>query len=281
MTRLREMLNQAIQSGDVTTAAAAVESLGRLGDAAYLPVMLDMVEEFEDVPLLQYAAACAALELDEEAGARAMLNVCAVERDEVRELAAFRISRLPRPPVQQLADGLREGGDPLRGSAALGLALSGVCEVSPGQPLVPWLRSRLDPADPQFEASWRVRANYLGSCLVCGDGAARAELDLYLLNEHVSRVGLYVALLASGDTSALDLLLSEPATVDAASLNRVMRFAEVLGHYFPEAPSMLWLEDEEMCQWQTERLRDWWRIHRFRVRFDAGRRVFVAAETDR
>ena len=213
-------------------------------------------------------------------------------------MAAFRISRLAAPPVERLGWALGEGGDPLRGGAALALAWSGTCQAAPDQPLAPWLRARLDPSNPLFEPSWQVRANYLCAGLVCGDRDARRDLDGYLLNANVSRMGLYVALgaiswigtcrlglyialLDTGETSPLDLLLAEPAAVDPVSFIRAARFAEVLAHYFPQAPGLLWMEDAQMCRFQTKRLRDWWRVHRFRVRFDENLRVFVGPRAQR
>ncbi len=281
VARLRRMLSEALQAGEVTLAAAVMESLARLGDTPFVPVMLDVVEEFADQPMLQYAAACAARALDADAGADALLEMCGAESDEVRELAAFRISRLAAPPVERLCWALDVGGDPLRGGAALALACSGTCRAAPDQPLAPWLRARLDPSNPLFEPSWQVRANYLCAALICGEEDARRDLDGYLLNANVSRMGLYVALLETGETSPLDLLLAEPAAVDPMSFIRAARFAEVLAHYFPQAPGLLWVEDAEMCRFQTQRLRDWWRVLRFRVRFDENLRVFVGPRARR
>ncbi len=278
VTRLRGMLGDAIQQGEVTLATAAVESLGQLGDGPFLPVLLDMVEELSDLPLLQYAAACSALELDADAGAAALVVVCGADQDEARELAAFRLGRLAEPPVRMMSDALVQGGDPLRGGAALALALAGDCRAGPDEPLLPWLRARLQPADALFEHSWRIRCNYESARLLCGDSDAREELDLYLLNANVSRMGLYIALLETGDTLPLDSLCSESGAVDATSFIRAARFGEVLAYHFPRAPGALWLEDAEIHRWQTERLADWWRVYRLRVRFDEQTRVFGVAE---
>jgi hypothetical protein len=241
--------------------------------------MRDVVEEFSDVPWLQYSAACAAQSVDERVGAGALLEVCGSDDDTVRELAAFRAGLSGNLPVPELLKALTDGGEPIRGGAALALALSGTCELAPGDGLVRWLQARFDPSDPQYEHSWRVRANYLAARHICGDATVREDIDLYLLNANVSRLGIFVALLHTGDFLPLDMLLLEPAGLDATSFLRDARFAEVVARYLPQAPAaaMLWLEDAAIVEWQTRRLTDWWRIHRFRARFDPARRVFVVS----
>jgi HEAT repeat protein len=271
---LRRTVERAIQTGQGPVAAAAVESLGRLGDRPFLTVMLDIVDELYDQPMVQYAAACAALRLDESAGFGALLELCSSSTDEVRELAAFRISLLTDPDADRLLQALREGGEPLRGGAALALSLTGLCRISADEPLAPWLADRLDPNSPSFEASWRVRAEYLCARLVCGDEAARDELDLYLLNQNVSRVGLFVALLHRGQTEPLDLLLSEQSTLDAESFLAHARFVQVLARYLPAAPVFSWHEDAGIRRMQTDRLRRWWRLMGHRVRFDRQTRTY-------
>lgn len=265
---LRRILGQAIQAGEGPVAAAAVESLGRLGDEPFLSVMLDIVDQLHDQPMVQYAAACAAPQLDQAAGFEALLKLCSSTTDELRELAAFRISLLPEPDADLLIDALRQGGDPLRGGAALALGLCALCRISADQPLAEWLAERLDPKSPAFEASWRIRAEYLCAGLVCGDRGARGELDLYLLNRNVSRVGLFVALLHHGDAEPLDLVLSERSTIEAESFLADARFVEVVVRYFPGAPFFLWQEDSGIRRLQTDRLRRWWRLSRHLVRFD-------------
>lgn len=265
---LRRILGQAIQAGEGPVAAAAVESLGRLGDEPFLSVMLDIVDQLHDQPMVQYAAACAAPQLDQAAGFEALLKLCSSTTDELRELAAFRISLLPEPDADLLIGALRQGGDPLRGGAALALGLCALCRISTDQPLAEWLAERLDPKSPAFEASWRIRAEYLCAGLVCGDRGARGELDVYLLNRNVSRVGLFVALLHHGDAEPLDLVLSERSTIEAESFLADARFVEVVVRYFPGAPFFLWQEDGGIRRLQTDRLRRWWRLSRHLVRFD-------------
>ncbi len=277
----RAALDLSIREGDGATAAAALESLGRLDDRSFLQVMLDIVDEFADQPVLQYAAACAAAEIDPEAGVQALLETCAADADEIRELAAFRISRLAHVPIDQLLSALHGGGEPLRGSAALALALAGCGEPTPGQSFAQWLTRRLDPNDPDLEPSWRVRSNYACARLICDQDRNVGDLDLYLLNEHVSRTGLYLALLATGRTLPLDMLLAEPPTVDLISFLRDARFGEVLEAYFPDAPVASWQEDADLHDWQVARLREWWRVQRWRVCFGLTQRQYVRATGSR
>lgn len=262
ITYLRSALGAALDDGETERAAAAVESLGLLGDDAYLPVMLDITEELHDQPMLQYAAALAAGRIDKAAGAGALLELCSSPTDEVRELAAFRLSRLDPPPLDRLVEALRHGGDPLRGGAALAMALSGKCELSPAEPLGEWLAERLDTASEHFEASWQIRTNYLCARLVCGDEELRQDLDVYLLNANVSRTGLMVTLLHRGERLALDMLFSPNSTVDAESFLRDARFIDVVSDAFPEAPTFLWQEDLEIRHQQVDALRRWWTLRR-------------------
>ncbi|MFQ5491441.1 MAG: HEAT repeat domain-containing protein, partial [Phycisphaerae bacterium] len=273
--RLREVLANSLNGGDIPTAVAVIEALGTVGDQRHVPLMLDVVDRFSDQPMLQYAAGRAAARLDREAGVEALMELCGSWHDEVRELAAWRISQMEPPPVERLMTGMQSGGDPLRGGAALALALCGVCELGVDEPLVPWLVRRFDTNDVAFELSWQIRANYLSARILCHDDTARADLEVYWLNRHVSRMGLYVALLASGDLLPMEALLGELPVVDVASFLRDAGFGEVLARYVPEAPRFAWQEDEALRRYQVDRLRDWWRVFRHRLVFDGQRRVFV------
>ena len=278
LARLRELLADALRSGDNLVAAAAVEALGLRGDDPYLPVMLDIVDELDDQPMVQYAAALAAAQFDESAGFDALLTLCGSTTDELRSLAAFRISLLPNPPVDRLTKALLTGGDPLRGGAALALALCGLRQLDAGRSLNAWLAERLDPASDLFEPSWWIRADYVCARVLCGDPGARRDLDAYLLNANVSRTALFVTLLHCGETVPLDSLLTPNAAIDAESFLGDARFIDVLVRYVPQAPSFWWQEDREVRRWQTDLLRRWWRVHRFRLTFNPDSRTF---RTDR
>jgi len=277
---LRETLEQALRSGDSPLAAAATESLGRLADTPYLPVFLDITDAFDEQPMLQYAAANAATAIEPANAADAWLPLCASPTDELRELAAFRISRLPDPPQAELTAAVLDEQAPLSGGAALALGLAGVCGWPNDPPLAALLAPRLDPASDQFETAWQVRANYLCAGLLCGDAGARRELDVYLLNAHVSRVGLFLTLLHTGDPAPGDALLSPGATIDAASFLCDARFADVLACYLPGVPLPLWQEDEAIRRFQVDLLRLWWRVFRHRLTFDPAGRRFVLPGRD-
>lgn len=283
---LRGTLLQALRSGHSPIAAAAVESLGLLNDADYLRVMLDIVDEFEDQPMLQYAAAVAAVQIDQTAGFDALLNLCNSVHDETRELAALRISMLAEPPVEKLFDALQQGGDPQRGGAALALALCGRFELGPKQSLDDWLSDRLDNRSADFERSWQIRTNYLCARLLCGTTSMRQELDVYLLNRNVSRMGLFITLLHMGETLPLDALLLDNCGVDAQSFLFDARFIDVVSRYVPEAlgwSGPFWQADAEVLATETDLLRHWWRIHRQRLRFVSSARQwrYPLSERDR
>jgi len=268
---LRNVLLEALRSGESQIATAAVESLGYLDDRPYLDVMLDVVDEFEDQPMLQYAAATAAARIDEAAGSEAFLNLCSSLHDEVRELAALQIALLPDAPVERLIEALTEGGDPQRGAAALALGLCGVRQLAPGQPLDQWLAERLDTRSPDFEPSWQLRTYYLCARLLCGSESVRDDLDVYLLNRNVSRMGLFITLLHLGEKLPLDSLLLGDGAVDAESFLFDARFYEVIQRYAPEACGLhgfAWQDDAEVRTMHSDLLRRWWRVHRARCAFN-------------
>ncbi|MCH7813052.1 MAG: hypothetical protein IID40_03430, partial [Planctomycetes bacterium] len=239
----RRSLETAIQTGRGAVAAAAVTALADLQDIAFLPVMGDLVAELADQPMLGYAAALAAGRLDASAGFEGLWELCASPVDEARELAVFRIGVSDASDWDRVRDGLLLGGDPLRGAAALALALGGRCRLTPDESLADWLVQRTDQKSPVFEPSWRMRAEYLGARLICGQTAAGDELDVYLLNENVSRMGLFVAALHTGDSAPMDWLLSDQDRIDVASFLGDARFIDVVAHYFPEAPQFMPVED--------------------------------------
>ncbi len=271
---VRGALAQAIQSGDLAAAAASIEALADLNDQPYMQVILDVVTEFQDQPMLQYRAACAAHRLNAAAGTEALLDLCGAMSDEVRELTALRVARFQPPLFNQLMEILVENDTPANGGSALALALAGERRWLEGRPLAEELARRMQPAEPDFEPTWQVRANYLAARMICGDPDARAELDVYLVNGNVSRTGLFLALLESGDISPAQAVLNQSASIEADSFFRDAGFVEVLRAYFDEPPLFEWTEDQEIRRFLIERLGDWLQIKGPRLQFEPAEHKF-------
>ena len=271
---LRSAVENGLRSGESAVAAAALSSLARLNDQAFVPVMADVAEQITDHALLQYQAAAAAAALDGEAGTRALLGLFAVEDDTVRDLAAWRVARLEPVPIAALRERLGALNDETRMAAALGLGLAGLDAA--GESVLARLRDRTDPELPRYEANWMVRGYYHLARLLLGDAAARDAVVGLMLNAHFPRTALFIALPATGDTSPVDVLFAEPAD-DGVDLDVFLcdhRMAAVLAAWFPTAPRIPCEADEGLRRWQADRLREWWAIHRHDIRWDAQQRRF-------
>jgi len=262
---LRSVVEESLRSGRGELAAAACEALAALGDRPFAPVLRDIAAQIDDEPMLQYAAAVAALRLDESLGTEALTGLLRSDKDEISDLAAIRLGELSRPPIEVLAGMLGDADERSRASAALALGFAGAMDADvAGERFDEFLRRRTNPESDAYERAWKPHGYYLCARLLLGD-AVREQLDPFIRNESFCRVGLYAALLRAGDSLPMDLLLARDSTIDVESFLADARFIEIVAARFPKAPSFEWFEDRPLRLWQTERLRDWWAIHRWRI----------------
>lgn len=260
---VQDVLETGLDSGNGALVAAACEALAALGDRSAAPLLHDLAFEETDQPMVQYAAAASALALDPAVGAEALLHLLDHPSDVIRDLAALRLAAATDPPVAALSALLVQGNERSRASAALTLAFAGRADLAiEGRPLQEWLADRTDPKSNRLEDRWKPHGYYLCARLVLGNRSVRDALDPFIRNANFPRVGLYAALLHAGDTLPMDLLLTRPGRLDVESFLRDARFIEVIRRYHPEAPTFDWFEDEPLRRWQTDRLREYWRVRK-------------------
>ena len=141
-------------------------------------------------------------------------------------------------------------------------------------------RTTLLQNNPLAEPEWKPRGYYLCSRLILGDESVRSELDVFELNEHFPRIAVYIALLHSGDTSPLDVILSQGVDAEQRRMEflRDMRYGEVIAAYVPDAPRIAWSDSLQERQAQAKTLTRWWSIFRWDLVFDlAAHRYRLAA----
>ena len=258
-TRIRDAL------GSVLNAASAKENwplivallggLGTHGDGQSVQLMTELVWNESVPPIHRLEAARRVSEIDGVRGRGCLRALMARAPDEVRELAAWWWSRLaPQLESARIEDSVVESN----GIETWAMSLAGMCELLP----------RADDAsievskEAESGEDWKAYGYELYSRLLCGDEAARPQLDTYILNQHVSRVGIYLTLLKHGESLPLDLLLGDDPTIDVRSLLVDARFGEVLAYYQPDAPRVSHEDDPELQRWQLERLGEFWQVHR-------------------
>ena len=141
-------------------------------------------------------------------------------------------------------------------------------------------RTTLLKDNPLAEPEWKPRGYYLCSRLMLGDASVRGELEVFELNEHFPRIAIYVALLHSGETSPLDLILGAGSYSDdrRMQLLRDMRFGDIIARYVPEAPRIAWSEPPEARTLQMSLLVKWWSIYRWSLSFDPSTHRYITAK---
>jgi len=277
---LKETVDEGLSAGNGGLAGGALEALAALGDRRYVPVMLDVAASFADQPMLRFMAARAASRLDAEAGGQALMNLFGQESDVVRDLAAVTLSRLNHPAVLAgLRLELYSTELESRGPAALALALRNDPEfLVRDMTLIELLtkRTTLLKDNPLAEPEWKPRGYYLCSRLILGDESVRSELDVFEMNEHFPRIAVYIALLHSGDTSPLDVILGQGVDSEQRRMEflRDMRFGEVIAAYVPDAPRIAWSDSLQERQAQAKRLTRWWSMFRWNLVFDSAAHRF-------
>jgi len=278
---LKEIVNEGLSTGNGGLAGGALEAIAALGDLRYVPVMLDVAAGLArqraaaDQPMLRFMAARAASRLDVEAGGQALINLFGQESDIVRDLAAVTLSRLDHPWVLAgLISELYSTELEARGPAALALALRNDPELPVRDMNLSELlttRTTLLTDNPLAEPEWKPRGYYLCSRLILGDDSVRSELDVFEMNEHFPRIAVYIALLHSGDTSPLDLVLNSGTYSGHSRMEflRDMRFGEVIAAYVPEAPRVAWSDSLHHREAQVKTLARWWSLFRWDLVFDS------------
>ncbi len=275
VTELKEIVDQGLSTGNGGLAGGALEAIAALGDRRYVPVMLDVAAGFSDQPMLRLMAARAASRLDAEAGGQALINLFGQESDVVRDLAAITLCRLEHPAVLEgLKSELYSTELEVRGPAALALALRNDPDLAVrDRTLIELLtkRTTLLKDNPLAEPEWKPRGYYLCSLLILGDDSVRDLLDVFEMNEHFPRIAIYIARLHSGDTSPLDLVLSDGTYSDHSRMEflRDLRFGEIIAAYVPEAPRVAWSDSLHHREAQVKTLARWWSLFRWDFVFDS------------
>ncbi len=254
------------------TLETVLESLAALGDESQLPLMTDIASGYSDQPMLRLAAALAVAQLDPESGISALANLFDQPDDTLRDWAAWSLADHNEPSaVERLKSEFFSLIHDVRGPAALALALHHDPNlILHDAALIEWLRRRMDLlADNKYsETEWKPRGYYSCSLLILGDASARKDIDLLLLNEHFPRLAVFITLLDSGETTPLDLLLSDDPMNSHLDLWIQQRFSDIVAHFIPDAPLVDRLDSPESQQHQIEFLARWWSIQRWRLTFD-------------
>jgi len=261
--------------GDALTPAVAdhrwplvlvvLDGLGAQGDGRSIRLLADLVSNRAVPPAYRYDAARLVARRDPAEGQIVLRGLMSEGPDEIREMAAWSLSKL-------VLRGDSAGGDTgvidppgARGLDAWAAALAGDCTPRSGPDASLHARPASE-AERDVSAGpagdWKSYGYELFARVLCGDEPALEQMDAYILNQHVSRVGVYATLLEVGDMRPLDLLLGDDPTVDARSLLTDARFGEVLATYQPAAPRVCHDDDPALQAWQLERLREYWLIDR-------------------
>ncbi len=281
---LKEAVDEGLSMGNGGLAGGALQAIAALGERRFVPVMVDAAAGFVDQPMLRFMAARAASRLDVEAGGQALMNLFGQESDVVRDLAAVSLSRLNHPAVLAgLTLELYSTELEARGPAALALALRNNPDLTVRDMTLSELltkRTTLLKDNPLAEPEWKPRGYYLCSRLILGDDSVRDQLDVFEMNEHFPRIAVYLALLHSGDTSALDVILGQGSYSEQRRMEflRDMRFGEIIAAYLPDAPRVTWSDSLQQRQAQVKTLTRWWSMFRWDLAFDpAAHRYHLAA----
>ncbi len=259
---LGDALNPASSSSNWPLVLALLGGLGAHGDGESVRLMTGLASNEAVPPIYRLEAARLVSQTDAVRGRGCLRALMADTPDEVGELAAWWLSRLaPRLESAWIDEPVIEA----HGIEAWAMALAGACEqIPPADARVNEPSSSSVDVDEEVEPGedWKEYGYALYTRLLCGDEAARPQLDTYILNQHVSRVGVYVTLLEHGESVPLDLLLGDDPTLDVRSLLVDARVGEVLAYYRPDAPRVSHEDDPALQRWQLERLRDFWQVHR-------------------
>lgn len=257
---LGDALNPALSSRNWPLVLALLGGLAAHGDGESVRLMNGLASNEAVPPIYRLEAARLVSQIDAVRGRGCLRALMAEAPDEVRELAAWWLSRLaPQLESARSDDPVIEA----HGIEAWAMALAGACEHFPpvdagvNEPSSGEASEEGEPGE-----DWKAYGYELYARLLCGDEAARSQLDTYILNQHVSRVGIFVTLLEHGESLPLDLLLGDDPTVDVRSLLVDARVGEVLAYYQPDAPRVSHQDDPALQRWQLARLRDFWQVHR-------------------
>ncbi len=275
IAKLRNLAQEGLATNNGGLAGAALEALAELGDDSLLPVMLDTAAGHGDQPMLRLMAARAAARLEVDEGGNALLNLFYAESDILRDLAAIEVARLGGDlMLPRLLSLLYAPELEVRGAAAFALALMNRGDLSiRGTSFRELLvrRTSLAADDVRTEPQWLPRGYYLCSRLMLGDKQVRDDLEVFVINEHFPRIAIFTALLHSGETTPLDIILLSDAYSrgDAIALLRDRRFGDILHRYLPQAPLVEWSATPNERREQIESLTRWWSVFRWTIVFDA------------
>ncbi|MCH8854416.1 MAG: HEAT repeat domain-containing protein [Planctomycetes bacterium] len=278
---LRAAVEEGLSTGNGGLAGSGLQAIAQLGDSRYLPLMLDVAAGFADQPMLRFVAARAASRLDPDSGGQALVNLFTQDSDVVRDLAAITVSRLDDPGIlSRLKSELFSPDLEARGPAALALALRNQPALDIGDSTLLGLltqRTTLLADNPHAEPEWKPRGYYLCARLILGDASAGGDLEIFELNESFPRIAVHLALLHSGDSSPLDLILRSDGHSDEQrmALLRDMRFGEIIAQYVPEAPRLEWSATLDTRRTQLDTLTKWWAIYRWKLTFKLQKRQYV------
>ncbi|MCH7700665.1 MAG: HEAT repeat domain-containing protein [Planctomycetes bacterium] len=256
---LGDALSPALSSNNWPVVLALLGGLGAHGDGESLRLLSELVSNESVPPIYRWEAARLVSEIDAVRGWGCLQALMADTPDEVRELAAWWLSRLaPQLESARIDDPVIEA----RAIEAWAMALAGACERLPlADAGVNESSSEASSDEAEPGEDWKAYGYELYARVLCGDEAARPQLDTYILNQHVSRVGIFVTLLEHGESLPLDLLLGDDPTVDVRSLLVDARVGEVFAYYRPDAPRVSHEDDPDLQRWQLERLRDFWQVY--------------------
>lgn len=260
---LGDALNPASSNRNWPLVLALLGGLGAHGDDESVRLVTGLASNEAVPPIYQLEAARLVSQTDAVRGWGCLRALMADAPDEVRELAAWWLSRLASQLESAWIDDPVIEAHGVRGLEAWAMALADACEhIPPADAGVNEPSSGEAGEEPEPGEDWKAYGYELYARILCGDEAARPQLDTYILNQHVSRVGVYVTLLEHGESLPLDLLLGDDPTLDVRSLLVDARVGEVLAYYRPDAPRVSHEDDPALQRWQLERLRDFWQVHR-------------------
>ncbi len=266
---LLDRLERSLQTGEDALAAACLESLAALGDPATLPLFKDIATRLPDRPRVALSAARAAGSVDASTAAPLLLELLKAESAPIRDLATYELTQLPagNRPLRRLRDALGSPNQALRGSAALALAVFAAQRGRDEPELTAYLNARTTREHPRYETRLPLRGYYLCALFLLGRHEALPEIRTLLLAGEIPPTTAGLAFLCKGDRKALDLPLLDPTAMGPGFDARVFFckwwFGDILPDFFPDAPRVDWRFDPQLQTWQVDRLRDWWRVHRW------------------